>query len=38
MGQITVVLALAQQYSGANGQYGLASDAKAIAPDMTAKQ
>ena len=38
MGQITVVLALAQQYSGGNGQYGLAADAKSIAPDMTAKQ
>jgi len=38
MGQITVVLALAQQYSGGNGQYGLAADAKTIAPDMTAKQ
>ena len=38
MGQTTVVLALAQQYSGGNGQYGLAADAKAIVPDMTAKQ
>jgi len=38
MGQITVVLALAQQYSGGNGHYGLAADAKTVAPDMTAKQ
>jgi len=38
MGQSTVVLALAQQYSGGNGQYGLAADAKTIAPDMAAKQ
>jgi hypothetical protein len=38
MGQTTVVLALAEQYSGGNGQYGLAADAKTIAPDMTAKQ
>jgi len=38
MGQVTVVLALAQQYSGGNGHYGLAADAKAVAPDMTAKQ
>ena len=38
MGQTTFVLALAQQYSGGNGQYGLAADAKAIAPDTTAKQ
>ena len=38
MGQVTLVLALAQQYSGGSGQYGLAIDAKSIAPDMTAKQ
>jgi len=38
MGQDTVVLALAQQYAGGAGQYGLASDAKAILPDLTAKQ
>jgi hypothetical protein len=38
MGETTLVLALAQQYSGGLGQYGLASDAKAIAPDITAKQ
>ncbi len=38
MGQTTLVLALAQQYAGGGGQYGLAADAKAIAPDTTAKQ
>ena len=38
MGQGTLVLALAQQYAGGTGQYGLASDAKAILPDLTAKQ
>jgi len=38
MGLSTVVLALAQQYSGGNGQYGLAADAKAIVPDIAAKQ
>jgi hypothetical protein len=38
MGQTTLVLALAQQYSGGLGQYGLAADAKAIAPDTAAKQ
>ncbi|HZW44767.1 MAG TPA: copper transporter [Dermatophilaceae bacterium] len=38
MGQTTVVLALAEQYSGGKGQYGLAADAKAITPDLTAKQ
>jgi hypothetical protein len=37
MGQGTLVLALAQQYAGGAGQYGLASDAKAILPDLTAK-
>jgi len=38
MGQTTFVLALAQQYTGGNGQYGLAADAKAIVPDLAAKQ
>ena len=38
MGMSTLVLALAQQYSGGNGQYGLAADAKAIVPDIAAKQ
>jgi hypothetical protein len=32
MGQDTLVLALAQQYAGGVGQYGLAGDAKAIFP------
>jgi len=38
MGQGTLVLALAQEYTGGTGQYGLATDAKAILPDLTAKQ
>jgi len=38
MGEATLVLALAQQYEGGLGQYGLAADAKAIAPDATAKK
>jgi hypothetical protein len=38
MGETTVVLALAQQYAGGNGQYGMASDAKAIAPDYSGKK
>jgi Copper transport outer membrane protein, MctB len=38
MGQTTIVLALAQEYAGGGGQYGLAADAQAIAPDTTAKQ
>jgi Copper transport outer membrane protein, MctB len=38
MGQGTIVLALAQQYAGGAGQYGLAGDAKAILPDLTVKQ
>ena len=38
MGQGTLVLALAQQYAGGAGQYGLAGDAKAIVPDLTVKQ
>jgi hypothetical protein len=33
MGQGTLILALAQQYAGGAGQYGLAGDAKAILPD-----
>lgn len=37
MGQTTLVLALAQQYSGDLGQYGLAGDAKAVAPEVAAK-
>ena len=38
MGQATLVLTLAQQYAGGVGQYGLAADAKAIAPETTAKK
>jgi hypothetical protein len=38
MGQGTLVMALAQQYTGSAGQYGLAADAKAIVPDPAAKQ
>jgi len=38
MGGTTLVLSLAEQYSGGLGQYGLAADAKAIAPDTTAKK
>jgi hypothetical protein len=38
MGQATLVLALAQQYAGSGGHYGLAADATAIAPDTTEKQ
>jgi uncharacterized protein YdbL (DUF1318 family) len=38
MGQGTLVIALAQQYTGGAGQYGLAGDAKAIVPDLPAKQ
>ncbi len=37
MGATTLVLALVQQYSGGAGQYGLAADAKAIAPDTAKK-
>lgn len=37
MGTTTLVLALAEQYSGGAGQYGLAADAKAIAPDTAKK-
>ncbi len=38
MGLNTLVMALEQQYTGGAGQYGLAGDAKAIVPDLTAKQ
>jgi len=38
MGLGTLVLALAQQYTGGAGQYGLAADAKAILPDLTVKK
>ena len=38
MGLGTLVLALAQQYTGGAGQYGLAADAKAIVPDLTVKK
>jgi len=38
MGQGTLVLALGQQYLDVTGQYGLASDAKAVVPDLTAKR
>jgi len=36
MGWVAAVLALAQQYSGTVGQYGLASDAKAVVPTVAA--
>jgi hypothetical protein len=38
MGQGTLILALAEQYAGGAGQYGLAGDAKAVLPDLTVKQ
>lgn len=38
MGEATLMLALAQQYAGGVGQYGLGADAKAIAPNITVKQ
>jgi hypothetical protein len=38
MGQTTIVLALAQEHAGGGGQYGLAADAQAIAPDAKAGQ
>ncbi|MEO6144254.1 MAG: copper transporter [Dermatophilaceae bacterium] len=38
MGETTLLLALAQQYSGGQGHYGLAADATAVAPDTTAKK
>ena len=37
MGQATFVLALVQQYEGGNGHFGLAADAKGVAPDTAAK-
>jgi hypothetical protein len=37
MGQTTIVLALAQEHAGGGGQYGLAADAKTVAPDITAR-
>jgi Copper transport outer membrane protein, MctB len=38
LGQGTLVLALAEQYTGSVGQYGLAADAKAIVPNITVKK
>lgn len=38
MGLGTLVLGLGEQYTGGAGQYGLAPDAKAVMPDITAKQ
>lgn len=38
MGEATIVMALAQQYAGGLGQYGLAADAKAVLPDATVKK
>ena len=38
MGQTTMVLALAQENAGGGGQYGLAADAQAVAPDNTARK
>jgi hypothetical protein len=38
MGQGTVVLALVQQHAGSAGQYGLASDAKGILPDVAGQK
>ena len=38
MGAVTLVLALAQQYSGGLGQYGLATDANAVVPGTTVKK
>jgi hypothetical protein len=35
MGQATLAQALAEQYGGGVGQYGVAGDAKAILPDTT---
>ncbi len=35
MGQIAMVLALREQYSGGNGAYGLANDATSPVPDLT---
>lgn len=38
MGLATFVFALAQQYVGENGHFGLAADAKAITPETAAKR
>ena len=38
MGEISLMLALAQQYAKGVGHYGLAADAKAIAPDTAVKK
>jgi Copper transport outer membrane protein, MctB len=38
MGLGTLVLGLGEQYTGGAGQYGLGPDAKAVMPDITAKQ
>ena len=38
MGQTTIVLALAQEHAGGGGQYGLAADAQAVAPDNPARK
>jgi hypothetical protein len=38
MGLGTLVLGLAQQYTGDAGHYGLAADAKAVMPDLPAKK
>ena len=35
MGQATLAQALAEQYAGGVGQYGVAADAKAVLPDPT---
>ena len=37
MGQATLAKALAEQYAGGVGQYGVAADAKAVLPDPTAR-
>ncbi len=38
MGEVSLMLALAEQYSKGVGHYGLAADAKAIAPDTAVKK
>jgi len=38
MGQATIVLALVQEHAGGAGQYGLAADAQAVAPDNTVRK
>jgi hypothetical protein len=38
MGQGTLVLALHGEYDDANGHYGLAGDASAVAPEIPANQ